>query len=82
MRKQQEDAGDAKVIFDICDPSGNSLVDAVEADLEDMAFNTSVTIDLDDLQVPDNLAEGSYIKVSIVDASTEEPVATDLIIKY
>ena len=82
VRKQQEDAGDAKVIFDICDPSGNSLVNAVETDLENMDFNTSVTIDLDGLQVPGNLAAGSYIKVSIVDASTEEPVATDLIIKY
>ncbi len=82
VRKQQEDAGNVKVTFDICDPNGDTLVDTVEEELTGMEFNTAATIDLNDIKVPDNLAEGSYIKISITDASTGDPVATDLIIKY
>ena len=47
-----------------------------------MDFNRSVTVDLGNLKVPANLAEGSYIKISIQDASSGEAIASDLIIKY
>lgn len=82
MRRQQEDAGKAKVKFDICDKNGKSLVKAVEKELGDVAFNRSVSIDLSNMKVPANLAEGSYIKVTITDAASGEAVASDLIIKY
>ena len=82
VRRQQEDAGMAKVKFDICDKNGKSLVKAVEKELGDVAFNTAVTVDLGSLKVPASLAEGSYIKISITDASSGEAVASDLIIKY
>ncbi len=82
VRRQQEDAGKAKVKFDICDKNGKSLVKAVEKELGDVAFNRSVSIDLSNMKVPANLAEGSYIKVTITDAASGEAVASDLIIKY
>lgn len=81
VRKQQKDAGEAKVIFEICAPDGESL-EKLEKDLGDMDFNTAVSVDLKNMKVPADLAEGSYIKVSILDAATDEAVATDLIIEY
>lgn len=82
VRKQQAEAGKAKVVFDIFDKAGNSLGKKVEKELGDVDFNRSVTVDLGNLKVPANLAEGSYIKISIQDASSGEAIASDLIIKY
>ena len=81
VRRQQEDAGKAKAVFEICDPSGKSL-QKVEKDLGEVAFNTAVSVDLKNMKVPADLAEGSYIKISILDASSGDAVASDLIIKY
>ncbi|HHW46511.1 MAG TPA: hypothetical protein GXX17_06345 [Clostridiales bacterium] len=82
IRNQSKDAPRAKVIFELLDNSGNSLY-RNEKSLGEFAYNTRVTVNITNgIKVSENLPKGSMFKISIVDASNGNPLATDYVLKY
>lgn len=82
VRNQSKDAPRAKVIFELLDNNGKSLYKN-EKDLGEFAYNTKVTVNITNgIKVDENLPKGSTFKISIVDASNGNPLATDYILKY
>lgn len=82
VRKQAKDAPDAKVTFELFDNTGKSLYKS-EKNLGSMDDNTAVTVTLGSgVAVSPTLAKGSYYKISIADAVSSQPLATDLVVKY
>jgi hypothetical protein len=67
IRKQYSDAPNAKVTVKLVGADGKEISSKQEA-LDGMTYNTSKTITLN-WTVPSDLKEGSYIEVSITDAS-------------
>lgn len=67
IRKQYADAPNAKVTVKLVGADGKEINSKQEA-LDGMTYNTSKTITLN-WTVPSDLKEGSYIEVSITDAS-------------
>lgn len=82
VRNQHKDAPKAKVIFELFDNKGKSLYKN-EKDLGEFAYNTKVTVNITNgIKVDENLPKGSTFKISIVDASNGNPLATDYILEY
>ncbi len=81
VRQQIENAPDAKMIMSLCGADG-SEVKSFNYKLSGISYNQDYKIELKNpFKVPEDLAEGSYLRISFVSLKDNEKLATDLVIR-